>query len=388
MLMCCVLCSCHDKTHKTLKQAEASMPVDKADSILEWPKASTVSYESLIENEMDSVVVLPLQEKSGQMLGQIVQIQHLNDTLVISDNKRVCLYNSEGEYLSSIGAVGHGPNEYLSLGGMYIVEDSIYIKDVGVGRILTYNVDGKLTNTRNFADGAPQEFCILNDGIVLGAYSGYRPNSLFRLVVFDAKMDIMGTSFPYTEPQEYVAGRFIKQQHQDALFAYPLCDTIFKVTATKVTPVICMNLQDNQVVSDFIDETSDMSQEKFIQKLYGTDNLVNEVEVYPYHEGWFLYYQNSKGSYYSFVNSQQRKDYVRSDIEKQKLYYPFSIISLKDNWVYGYIDPSSLSYMDADSRNKWMVYIKDHALRPLSDLDIKNAVPLVVKMHIRQGGSI
>lgn len=388
MLIFCVLCSCQNKAHKTMERAEASMPVEKADSILEWPMASIVSHESLIENEMDSVVILPLQETTSHMLGQIMQIQHLNDTLVISDNKRVCLYNSEGEYLSSIGAVGHGPNEYLSLGGMYISDDSIYIKDAGAGRILTYNVDGKLTNTRDFADGAPQEFCILNDGIVLGAYSGYRPNSLFRLAVFDAKTDIIGTSFPYTEPQEYVAGRFIKRQHQDALFTYPLCDTIFRVTAKKITPVICMNLQDNQVVSDFIVETSGMSQEKFMQKLYGTDKLVNEVEVYPYHEGWFLYYQNSKGSYYSFVNSRHRKDYVRSDIEKQELYYPFSIISSKDNWLYGYIDLSSLSYMDADSRNKWMVYIKAHSLQPLSDSDIKKAIPLVIKMHIRHGDSI
>ena len=181
----CSILSCSQEKVTAIQPAEASMSTIGTDSIIEWSKAESVSSESLINTEMDSVAIIPLKENEGHMLGQISYISCHDDTLVVADNHQVCLYDAKGKYIIAIGAVGHGPEEYLDFGGVFASHDSIYIKDKGAGQILTYDYCGRNTNKRKFKDGAPQDFFVLKNGSILGAYSGYRQNSLYRLIVFN-----------------------------------------------------------------------------------------------------------------------------------------------------------------------------------------------------------
>ena len=149
LLATCVMSCSQNKRNATIMPAEASIVAETG----EWPKEHTMSNECFISTETDSVVILPLRESESHMLGQIAQVASHNDTLVIADGRQVCLFDEQGCYLATIGAMGHGPNEYIDFGGMYMSEDSIYIKDKGAGCILTYDFKGRLTYKRSFPDG-------------------------------------------------------------------------------------------------------------------------------------------------------------------------------------------------------------------------------------------
>lgn len=382
--ICCTISCSINNTPTPIDPAKASIHVSEEDSILTWPQTYNLSTESFLSQEIDSITIIRLSEKEELSIGQISQIQHHNDTLIVADNYHIFLYSAQGDFISSIGAQGHGPNEYINFGGMFASKDSIYIKDRGKGCILTYSFNGENTTIRNFKKGAPQVFCILSNGVTLGAYSGYRKNSLYRLIIFDSKLKNEETAFPYTEPQEYVAGNFFNINDTTALFSFPLCDTVFKVSDKKITPEIIMNIHEKKNVSNFISETSTKSQPDFVQKLYNTENIVNTLEIYSFDSGWLLYYQKSDGAYYSFIQNKKRTDYIHSDLKKKILHYPFIIHSIKNNWIYGYIDFAALSYLEPDSRTAWIDLIKKNSLKPLSDEDIENAVPAIIKMHIRK----
>lgn len=385
LLATCVMSCSQNKRNATIVPAEASIVAETVDSITEWPKEHTMSNECFISTETDSVVILPLRESESHMLGQIAQVASHNDTLVIADARQVCLFDEQGCYLATIGAMGHGPNEYIDFGGMYMSEDSIYIKDKGTGCILTYDFKGRLTNKRSFPDGAPQSFCVLGNGVVLGGFSGYRPNAVYRLVIYNAGNAVAGTAFPYTEPHEYVAGNFVNVSQTEAMFTYPLCDIIYKVSENRITPAIRMNIQNEKAVTDFISATSSLPQDKFIKALLSTDNIVNHVKVYPCkNNGWFVYYQDSKGSYFSFIDNKGRRDYIRVNKDQRELYYPFIVVSLCDNWLYAYVEAAAFSFMDEDSKNKWLNYIAEHSIRTVTTEDIENGLPLLFKMHIRE----
>lgn len=111
LLATCVMSCSQNKRNAAIVPAEASIVAETVDSITEWPKEHTMSNECFISTETDSVVILPLRESESHMLGQIAQVASHNDTLVIADARQVCLFDEQGCYLATIGAMGHGPNE-------------------------------------------------------------------------------------------------------------------------------------------------------------------------------------------------------------------------------------------------------------------------------------
>lgn len=77
------------------------------------------------------------------LLGSIDDVYSSGDRVFISGSDKVLCFNRDGEYVASIGAVGQGSGEYVSLGSFFVNESQgvIGIFDWDSDRLLYYSLD-------------------------------------------------------------------------------------------------------------------------------------------------------------------------------------------------------------------------------------------------------
>lgn len=112
------------------------------------PSEDEVDWNALV----DSVSVIPLENKLEALLGKIDKIEIKGDSLFLLDvmHRKLNIFDlSTGKFLAQIGSRGKGPGEFLDMRDFTIVNDTLYCLDYN--KVNKYNVNSfEFISTTNF----------------------------------------------------------------------------------------------------------------------------------------------------------------------------------------------------------------------------------------------
>ncbi len=383
-LLCC--CSCKPGRQNTeIKVETPSVQVENTGKVQSWP-VSEKTNNDFLASETDSIRYIPLETTPECLIGQINQILRSGDSLIVVDpysSNSACVFDLQGRFCHKIGNQGNGPGEYGRVGYVHLSDDgTIYLSDRSSGRILSYTRDGKFIKDYRLKNGAPQEFVVLNDSIIAGSYAGYSPNAPYRLKWLDWEGNELNTALPYTTNRSYVAGTFLTGKQGEVYFYHPMNDTIFEVTENSIRPYLSMNFYDEEELASFMKETEGWKDKDYLKKLFRSDKITNCVQVIRCDSHWVVYSQKGKYSYLSVIDK-ERRDYLRADMQKKKLYIPDYPAAAWHDWLIGYINPEALDYFSEEQRKELLKALSETHGAEISLDSLKECNPIITMYHLK-----
>lgn len=92
----------------------------------------------------DNATIVQLETTDDCLISEIKKVVYHSDNLFVSDklNQKIYRFSSSGSFLNSIGKIGNGPGEYVSLGDFNIIDSYVYIHDRDINKIKRYSFDG------------------------------------------------------------------------------------------------------------------------------------------------------------------------------------------------------------------------------------------------------
>ncbi|MDL2278143.1 6-bladed beta-propeller [Parabacteroides sp. OttesenSCG-928-G07] len=90
-----------------------------------------------------SVTYVPLETNKDILIRYISKIDIANNLLFVQHDELLSVFDMEGNFLYRIGSKGQGPNEYVTLGGFFIRDNSVYIVDTRGKHLYKYTLTGE-----------------------------------------------------------------------------------------------------------------------------------------------------------------------------------------------------------------------------------------------------
>ncbi len=139
------------------------------------------------ENENDSILLFKSIER--------IKIDSKKNIYVLDlKGFQVVKFDSRGNHIKSFGNQGTGPGEFLDPYDMEIRNDTLYVADNGLKKVLRFDIDGKFINDIIPPKGMPQFLSAVPNGNYMGMLFGgkqvdndYIMN--FRLTLMDNKFN-------------------------------------------------------------------------------------------------------------------------------------------------------------------------------------------------------
>ncbi|MBR3896198.1 MAG: 6-bladed beta-propeller [Bacteroidaceae bacterium] len=93
-------------------------------------------YDSIVRE----ITFVPLETADYCLLGDITEVAVNDDLIAINSfGKLVLSFDKSGKYKFSLGSLGVGPNEYVSIDGISIQDGIVYLYDSSIGFLLSFN---------------------------------------------------------------------------------------------------------------------------------------------------------------------------------------------------------------------------------------------------------
>lgn len=191
LLFLLLLYSCNDKSNNK--------------TILTYSKIVSIEKDKLIENNLfDSLIsrFVPLETNERCLISHINKIIAYNNLIFVLDeqNKKLFVFNEEGHFLNTIGKIGQGPEELLSMVDFYINEEKEYvgIYDILRSDIIRFRFDGTFIERNKF--GAIPQFdkfsCMYNGYLILETENSRDYNYQY-VVIKEKDYTLVEECFPY-----------------------------------------------------------------------------------------------------------------------------------------------------------------------------------------------
>ena len=131
-------------------------------------------------SKIDSIVLIPLSSDILSLLGDEAEMHVLDNDFILADpkNKKIIRFDSNGNYLNSIGMAGRAFNEYYSIQNIQCSGDSISVFSFPDKRIV-YNKNGAFISSECYLPIGEQSYML---GDCLYTYNGYRRDTPYRMV--------------------------------------------------------------------------------------------------------------------------------------------------------------------------------------------------------------
>ena len=154
------------------------------------------------DGKLDSCRFVILETNDNCLLGATVKVEITDKYIIILDNnKKIFVFDTEGKFLNTIGKIGPGPNEHLSIKGFYVdeVAGTIGVYDVLRADITRYTMDGKMIN-KTKCEPFFKEACRilgLNEGLLITSTYNNLKNDYHYFVVNEKDNTLCGNYIPY-----------------------------------------------------------------------------------------------------------------------------------------------------------------------------------------------
>lgn len=325
--------SCHQKNQKTITIEK--IEIDKAETLYKWVKDSCIITKSVI-----------LKNYDRDLIGDISKLIFHENKYFIYDGiqRKIFVYDSNGNFLNFIGSYGKGPGEYLEIRDFQIYNGQLYLLDYNYLRI--YSFDGnfikniKLNKLSDITRLNPVQFGITKDSKFL-FWIGNFGNTEIKEVLFITNSELKLLNKYFTFYDQYPDSFRFNSNKGDMVFSGLMGDyNLYTINDTYCVPKYLIDFGKQAVQTD---NTKDK------QKLYDIidqNNLVHSLrEIYTTPNYISFIYQKGRTPYMGFYNKKTkivRTDncinpiilggaMIRGTHEKQFiLYYPINTINSKE----------------------------------------------------------
>ena len=201
-----------------------------------------MDFTSIRTIEVPECDIIRLEESSKSLLFDINEMVISNNKLIIHSRDFLHVFDKQGHFLHSIAHKGHGRGEYNHIANIFLNQDSVFIFDSDMQRLLCYHLDGSFITSHNITIPKKEDetspcrlYPYLNSYISVNKYGGEgRDVAAVSRITKDLRN---------AEPLE---GRDIKSgimfsdnmfvSDSTILYWEPLCDTLFTITQNKIRP--------------------------------------------------------------------------------------------------------------------------------------------------------
>lgn len=101
------------------------------------------NYISKLSDEFVLQDIIPLETKGKSLIGQVSKLVVLNNRIIIIDKvsaEKVMVFDINGNFLFDSGSKGKGPFELLKPGDFCIVNNSLFVLGMQLGKIIEYSL--------------------------------------------------------------------------------------------------------------------------------------------------------------------------------------------------------------------------------------------------------
>ena len=394
VLLFCTLCSCQgNKNSQFLIDTHPTIGITMVeDKIPSWNlKAQSENSTVFFENQVDSIVLIPLESNENVIIGSISHIEIVEDKLLVADMykaQQIFLFDMQGNYLHTIGNKGEGPDEYTSINQLTVSPDGICILDWMKWKLLCFGIDGKLRYRHQFKKGIPEMVFRWDEHLFIGSHAGYTHKNPYHLTWINEMDSLLNTGLPIMNVHPAPAGKLKYSNDGSILFYHSLCDTVYQITDKQIIPKWRLGLYEPEEISTFLKKTKNMSQKEYMQLLYNfkSDNIVNYFDLHEGKNHWVVDYQQGSYAYISVIdkNGGSLHRYVKADINTRECYVPFVFTSISDDWMCSFLDQSFYTQMDQLMQERFLCNIKSEEQRNMiRNYDIENKNPIICLFHLK-----
>lgn len=250
---------------------------------------------------------VPLETKVQSIISNIKMIVFSESYFLTHSYADINMFQYDGSFVTKIGSVGRGPNEFTTAHDIDInsQNESIYIVDGWLRKFLVYNKDGKLMRTFKSPLIGAVYFKITKDGILC-----YNQNNMANVENSFNFIDTTGKiikSFPnrykwkeMTKPtliysNENIFYRFNNQLLKKEIY----CDTVFIFTNKTFKPYLIIDVGSLRLTPN----ARTTSTADFIVKNFLTPKNLLEFGDYVFYE--FIAYNGKSEEDLAFISSKK-----------------------------------------------------------------------------------
>lgn len=178
-------------------------------------KDVTSVKDTLIQDIIDSISIIPLEETPECLLGNIGKIQKVNDEFFVmaeGSNRLPMIYrfSHDGRFLNRIGRLGNARDEYVRIGNFFVLDEKVYVTDLNKNKFLIYNVKGEFIDSHDGNENVKflhDMLALDNDRAVFSYNINFSENNALYEVVDLKSFEVLNTipttykaegSFPYS----------------------------------------------------------------------------------------------------------------------------------------------------------------------------------------------
>lgn len=303
---------------------------------------SIESYD--IYSQSKEYHIVRLGKEGQSLLGNILDIESVNDSLVVWSGKNLLLYDSEGHYISTLGRYGRALDEYTEIGGVFVLQGQLFVCDNNAKKVLKYNLNNtvseivdysRLNNPNNFQRIRPFEGSDLYIGLNL--WNGTPDLQTPTFSLFDKKLNCVKTIDNRFRSDGMAYYDVFYPYNGEMLYWEFLNDTIFVVNKElEVKPKYYVDFGNKKLSSVFNRSSGDMS-EKYEYILTNPAAVASRVSSVVENENglYFLFKYNQK-SYIGFFDkrSGNAKVYdMKISLEETNGFYFSGLFFINDSFV-------------------------------------------------------
>ncbi|MGV8096477.1 MAG: 6-bladed beta-propeller [Mangrovibacterium sp.] len=217
-------------------------------SSIETIDINQIPQKSIKIQEITSgFTIVPLETKKESLIQYIKKVVLYDNKFFILDSQRplLAVFSIEGKYIRSIGKKGNGPGEFYYPTDFLIdlEQKQIELYDGFRDRILIYDLEGNFKK-RIQIPVQGDYFVKFYDGTYL-IYTNMRNNKEqpFKLFRIKEAGKILSRELAYTTKTiQTVCSPFVQIANNEYIFSEHSCDTIFRVTAENISPLINIDM--------------------------------------------------------------------------------------------------------------------------------------------------
>jgi len=288
---------------------------------------------------------IPLETKEQSVIPRIQKIIRSKNYFLTQSFTNINMFRNDGSYVTKIGIVGRGPNEFIVVHDLDInsKDETIYLTDGWQQKFLVYSKSGEFIRTFKSPLRAAVNIRLTEDGILCYNFNsmGDMENS-FNLIDTTGKIiESFSNKYSWTRkrPGWAFQGENIFYRYNNKLIKKEIyCDTLFVYNNKDFEPYSIIDVGSLRITPEARTESL-------------TQNIINPINLFEF--GDYIYYEfivpyNGKPEGLSFIGSKDgncrilfdpEKDLI-NDIDGGPCFWPKG--TWDDKTIISWIDPITL----------------------------------------------
>lgn len=329
-----IIISCQNSNSNGNAELILSFDIEQADQVIQDKDAGIF--------DTDAVEMLQIQCPSG--IYGVERVKFDGDKMVVlgSDQQKLHILNTDGECINEINHLGHGHNEYTSIGAFEAYDGKVYLFDWMEEKVLVYNYNGDCEQVIGHSDFWANDILALGDYLFLfnnddsnkhfGNYHVYEVNKDFSFV---------SSYVPFDKPTSFACRDGFgcaKFSNDSAFYARRDARTIYKVAHGFCEPFVTIDFGDLNIPEEYLSYN-------YLQLVQNglDDKFALGIEEIAASENYLFIMCDVKDETYCLVMNHKTKEVLHtySFFKDNKFGLGYTISPIHDNIMFSFMTAES-----------------------------------------------